>query len=134
VLSKERRKEYQREWRAKNKDKQVAYRRSDKFKRAEANRHLVRTYGITVEDKQRMWESQNGLCSVCNKPLPDTFQRDCQVEHCHTTGRVRSLAHWYCNVIVGVMENHPTLLHDVESYLDLHNGDAIVRPYGKNKP
>ena len=64
-----------------------------------------------------MWDDQCGLCAVCHKPLPDIFARDCQVEHDHETNEVRSLAHWYCNIMVGVAENHPTLLEDVFAYL-----------------
>ena len=110
-------KEYQKAWRDRNKDKMKSYRSSPEFKVAEANRHLVRTYDMTLEGKQKLWDEQKGLCAVCHKPLPDILQRDCQVEHDHVTKKVRSLAHWYCNIIVGVMENHPTLLDDVVQYL-----------------
>lgn len=119
-MTKEERRLYLRAWRAKNPDKIKGYKSTPEFKKQEANRHLVRTYGITLKDKQEMWNGQCGLCSVCLKPLPDIMQRDCQVEHCHATKKVRSLTHWYCNVIVGVMENHPTLLDNVVVYLHNH--------------
>ena len=117
MMTKEERKTYLTKWRNANKDKQKQYRNKPENKLAEANRHLIRTYGITLERKQEMWNEQNGLCSVCHKQLPDVMARDCQVEHDHATQKVRSLAHWYCNIIVGVMENHPTLLENVVDYL-----------------
>jgi hypothetical protein len=119
MMTPEQRKEYLRKWRNENKDRQKQYRQEPKFKKAEANRHLLRTYGITLERKQEMWDEQRGLCSVCHKPLPDIMQRDCQVEHDHATNKVRSLAHWYCNIIVGVMENHLTLLENVIECLEV---------------
>lgn len=132
MMTKEQRKIYQKEYRKVNKHKLKEYREKPAYKYAEANRHLVRTYGITIKDKQAMWDSQNGLCSVCDKTLPDILDRDCQVEHCHSTNKVRSLAHWYCNIIVGVMENHPVLLSNVVNYLDKHKDDAIVRTQENN--
>ena len=105
--------QYNKDWRA-----------SDNGKRKQLNRHLVRKYGITIEDKQAMWDKQQGNCAVCHKPMPSIFDRDCQVEHDHATNKVRSLAHWYCNIMVGVMENHPTLLSCIVEYLE---GYAIVR-------
>ena len=119
MMTAEQRKVYLKKWRADNADRQKQYRQEPAAKRLEANRHLIRTYGITLERKQEMWDEQGGLCSVCHKPLPDIMQRDCQVEHDHETNKVRSLAHWYCNIIVGVMENHPTLLENVIEYLEV---------------
>ncbi len=103
--------------RTKMADYQRKYRQGADYKKAELNRHLLRKYDMTIEDKQRMWDEQKGLCAVCFKPLPDIYNRDCQVEHDHATNKVRSLAHWYCNMVVGVMENHPVMLEDVVAYL-----------------
>lgn len=120
MMTKSERRLYLKGWRERNKGKTKEYRSKPDYKRQEANRHLVRTYGVTLKDKQKMFDEQSGLCSVCLKPLPDIMDRDCQVEHCHSTSKVRSLAHWYCNIIVGVMENHPTLLDNVQVYLHNH--------------
>jgi hypothetical protein len=113
--------EQRKAWLDKNRPKmaeyQRTYRQKPDYKRAEANRHLRRKYDMTIEDKQRMWDEQTGLCAVCHQPLPDVLDRDCQVEHNHETNKVRSLTHWYCNMIVGVMENYPTLLENVAAYL-----------------
>jgi hypothetical protein len=125
-------KEQRKAWLQRNRQKMSKYQKkyvqkTDSYRRAELNRHLVKSYGITIERKQEMWDEQGGLCSVCANPLPDILKRDCQVDHCHSTGTVRGLLHWYCNVLVGVMENHPTLIGNIDRYLK----DAIVRTHGK---
>jgi hypothetical protein len=79
-----------------------------------------------------MWNEQEGNCGVCGNPMTHVFARDCQVEHDHFTGKVRSLTHWYCNMMVGVMENKPILLHQIVKYLEVHKRDAIVRTHGNN--
>src|ERR1700741_181797 len=112
---------YKKEWNRKNKANLAQYARTwrtgEKGKWTNLNLNLMRSYGITADDKQRMWDEQCGLCAVCYDPLPDIFSRDCQVEHDHKTNKVRALAHWYCNMVVGIMENHPILLSDVTNYL-----------------
>jgi hypothetical protein len=125
-------KEQRKAWLQRNRQKMSKYQKkyvqkTDSYRRAELNRHLVKSYGITIERKQEMWDEQGGLCSVCANPLPDILKRDCQVDHCHSTDTVRGLLHWYCNVLVGVMENHPTLIGNIDRYLK----DAIVRTHGK---
>jgi hypothetical protein len=124
-MTREERRCYLKTWRAKNRDRCAAYRKSSEFKKADRNRHLIRKYGITYEDEQRMWDAQKGLCLVCHKPLPPITDRDCQVDHCHKTNQVRGLLHWYCNMMVGLVENHPVLHEDVIQYLS----DAIVRTH-----
>ena len=103
--------------RAKMTEYSKKWRQSESGKRHELARHLSRKYDMTIEDKQKMWDEQKGLCAVCLRPLPDIFNRDCQVEHDHATNKVRSLAHWYCNMVVGVMEKHSVPLEGVIVYL-----------------
>ena len=122
-------KEYQANWRKANRQKMRDYAKvyRNKHRHSHVQIHLAKKYNLTIEGKQQIWDSQVGLCAVCSQALPDIFQRDCQVEHDHITGRVRGLAHWYCNIVVGVMENHPVLLEKVVRYLETHKRDAIVR-------
>jgi hypothetical protein len=103
--------------RAKMNEYQKRYREKPEYKQAELNRHLLRKYNMTIEGKQKLWDDQNGLCAVCHQILPNIFNRDCQIEHNHETNKVRGLAHWYCNIMVGVMENHLILLTDIVEYL-----------------
>lgn len=56
--------------------------------------HLKRTYGITIEDYNRILKEQSGKCAVCGKP-PKTMRL--AVDHCHKTGKIRGLLCSYCN-------------------------------------
>jgi hypothetical protein len=113
--------EKQKEWRKKNRKYLTEYarkwRNSKKGKEVNTNTFLKRKYKITLDDKKEMYKNQNGLCAVCRLPLPDVMDRGCQVDHCHSTNKVRSLLHWYCNMAVGIVENNKVSLQDIEQYL-----------------
>lgn len=59
-------------------------------------------YGITLEDYDRMFAAQGGVCAVCGREPPDG--RRFAVDHDHVTGRVRSLLCARCNLCVGYLE------------------------------
>lgn len=64
---------------------------------------LVNTYGITVEDYNRMSENQNHKCAICRKP---EHSRKLAVDHCHASGKVRALLCGPCNKLLGVYEKN----------------------------
>lgn len=78
---------------------------------------LKKNYGITLEEYQQMFESQDGNCAVCGKNQSN-FKRMLAVDHDHSTGEVRGLLCLSCNSVVGLFEND--MLPDIEkikSYL-----------------
>lgn len=60
---------------------------------------LRKAYGITLEEYNRMLESQGGGCDICGKKPKPT--RDLPVDHCHTTGEVRGILCDSCNMVLG---------------------------------
>jgi len=67
-------------------------------------------YGITLEDYDQMFEAQEGVCAICKKPETLLYKgkvRYLQVDHDHATGQVRQLLCFYCNRMLGVIENIP---------------------------
>lgn len=55
-------------------------------------------YGITLEDYNRMFAEQGGVCKICKKDDPGRKQSNhLAVDHCHKTGRVRGLLCLKCN-------------------------------------
>jgi hypothetical protein len=82
----------------KNKDFYVEY---------ERNRQYIKTYGITVDDYNRMFEEQGGKCKICGTEEPKSRgNKHFAVDHCHTTGQVRGLLCNVCNIAVGFYEKH----------------------------
>lgn len=61
--------------------------------------------GITPEIWYSMYDRQQGCCAICGKHQSN-FKRKLDVDHNHTTGKVRALLCSSCNKNVGVYEQH----------------------------
>ncbi len=66
--------------------------------------HLQYTYNITEADYFRMEEEQNFKCKICKTDDPKHMGK-WNVDHNHTTGKVRGLLCWDCNKKLGMIEN-----------------------------
>lgn len=93
--------------------------------------HLKRKYGITVQDYDRTFKEQNGLCAICFQPetaingnrypaSTKTIKR-LSIDHNHQTGEVRKLLCHACNVTIGTAKENPALLRACAEYLERHN-------------
>jgi hypothetical protein len=60
------------------------------------------SYGITPEDKQKMFIDQKGLCHICLR-LMESCEKSV-IDHNHYTDEVRGLAHDPCNTRLGTIE------------------------------
>jgi hypothetical protein len=57
---------------------------------------LKSKYGITIEQRDAMFDKQGGVCRICGAlPPPDRYLH---IDHNHTTGQVRGLLCYTCNV------------------------------------
>lgn len=79
--------------------------------------HYVYFYGITYEDKLKMYDQQNGLCMICNNKM--ILPRGCYVDHDHSTGKVRDLLCAKCNTGLGYFENKD-FLEKAKGYIKKH--------------
>lgn len=94
--------------------------RTKYFNKPEVNRRYrnsryVTKYGITIEDYERMFSSQKGVCAVCGNPETAKNKTHLAVDHNHTTGAVRMLLCWKCNRDLGTYENRKL---EFQQYLD----------------
>ena len=111
--SKEKARKYAREYRRKNKD---LY-RSSRMKSA---------FGITLEDYNKMFGEQRGLCAICG--LPESHKnmyglKGLSIDHNHNTGKVRGLLCNNCNLAVGQLRVDKFGILNLEmaiKYLKLH--------------
>lgn len=70
-------------------------------------------YGLSTEDFQKLYENQKGLCPICKRSL----DRDLNIDHDHTTNKVRGILHRSCNLFLGNFEKRIEQLSDITHYL-----------------
>ena len=86
----------------------------DKVKNSRRKTKLKQKYGINTEEYDKMWDEQKGLCYICENPHT---RRSLNVDHCHSTGKIRKLLCDKCNMVLGLVNDSPTLLLKMKDYL-----------------
>ena len=81
-----------------------------------AAKRLEQKYGITSEQRTKMFEAQRGCCKICGKHESEQ-RRALAVDHCHTTGAVRGLLCDNCNRGIGYFRDNPEALKAAIKYL-----------------
>ena len=79
----------------------------------ERERHLIRKYGIDQAGYDALFVRQNGRCAICQK----TQERAFDVDHDHSTSRVRGLLCTNCNRMVGHAGDSAARLEAAANYL-----------------
>ena len=80
-------------------------------------RHLLRTYGITLNDRDALLVKQEGVCAICHQ---DGQGKALCIDHDHTTGRVRALLCHHCNTGLGHFFDDLSRLASAIRYLSEH--------------
>jgi hypothetical protein len=81
--------------------------------------YLWRTYRMTVEDYDEMWDEQDGSCAICGKEFENHTEG--KVDHNHKTGNVRALLCNKCNTGLGDYDDDPILLRAAADYIEEHD-------------
>ena len=80
---------------------------------------MLRQYGLTIEQYEDMFRSQNGMCAICNGF--SLAGRRLAVDHNHNTGKVRQLLCSICNTVLGMVKERPERLEAMIEYLAKHS-------------
>lgn len=80
------------------------------------NSHLKYHYGITTEDYNRMFNSQDGKCAICNTHQSE-LDKVLSVDHNHTTNKVRGLLCVNCNHALGALREDSQIINGMLNYL-----------------
>lgn len=104
-------------WRARNLERHREYNREYMRRQPYEKKKdslLRNAYGITYEQLCKMREFQSGVCAVegCEQPATD-------LDHCHSTGKVRELLCGRCNRMLPNTAT-PGLLRSLALYLEKH--------------
>ena len=105
--------EYKREWRRKNLEKARA------SERAREQRRRLARYGLTQEQYTEMRTRQEGGCAICRSTLTGG-KAEC-IDHCHRTGKVRSILCHPCNAALGLARESKEILQSMIGYLEVHH-------------
>lgn len=76
---------------------------------------LMKSYGITPEDFDKMLAEQDGVCAVCSG---DGDGREWHVDHCHDSSRVRGILCGKCNMGIGLLGESAERLRLAADYLE----------------
>lgn len=99
---------YVREWYQRNKD-------------SIRNTQFQYKYGITIDDYNRMFQEQNGVCAICLEIWDHPRFKFMAVDHDEITGKVRALLCNPCNMGIGLLKHSGDIMQRAVDYLDLHN-------------
>ena len=77
----------------------------------------IRKYGITYEQMEEMFVSQNGKCGICEKEFVD--RRTMHIDHNHSTNKVRKLLCENCNRGLGGFKDNVEILKKAIDYLNI---------------
>jgi len=84
---------------------------------------LMFKYGITLEQKNEMLESQGSVCAICGISNPTNREgrgSGWRLDHCHDTGKVRGVLCHNCNIGLGHFRDDPEVMQRAIAYLSLH--------------
>ena len=70
-------------------------------------------YLIMTGDEEENFQSSN-LCWICKNLIENDDEK--VRDHCHITGKLRSAAHWSCNINLQLTKKVPVILHNLRGY------------------
>ena len=79
------------------------------------DRKLHYTYGIRIEEYNEMLSKQNGVCALCGNE--NSVNKEMNVDHNHTTGKIRGLLCHNCNIGLGAFGDNIDKLFLAIKYL-----------------
>jgi len=81
-------------------------------------RFIQKTYNISWEEYERMFDSQKGCCAICKSKVSSKRTSRLFVDHCHDSLKVRGLLCSSCNHGLGLFKDSPTILKAALKYLE----------------
>jgi len=130
----ENKKEYQKKYYLKNKERLLEYRKNfyndnrevaiersktwaENNKRQRKHNVLKSTYNITIDDFEKMLEDQDYKCYCCAVEHSE-LKNGLYVDHCHNTNKVRGLLCSTCNLAIGYAKDNIKTLQNMIKYLE----------------
>ena len=118
---------------ATHREKRLHYSRNAEKRGGEARRKrqrhnmLKRLYNISLDDWNKLLDSQGGKCAICSTANPG--EQNWRTDHDHKTGKVRGILCNACNSATGLFRDNPTVLNHAARYVTLE-GIPTREEYG----
>lgn len=80
--------------------------------------HFKTVYGVSLETLEKMKIAQEGKCAICK----EDFKGQINLDHCHTTGKIRGLLCTRCNTGLGQFQDSVLCLISASQYLQKFQG------------
>lgn len=91
-------------------------------------RSRLRAFGLDEDSLVAMFDSQMGLCQICERQLDANMLGDTPrirnnvttpcVDHDHATGAIRGILCGHCNRMLGMAGDQPAVLREAAAYLE----------------
>jgi hypothetical protein len=98
----------------------VRWRRDNRERvlRSDHNKHLLKSYGITIGQYDVMVAVRENRCDICGRTPEETGDlRRLAVDHCHETGRIRGLLCRFCNTAIGQLGDSVLVMEKALEYM-----------------
>jgi len=109
-----------REYRKKNKKRLDKYYSewSKNNQNKKRNAHLLRKFGINLEQYNTLLQLQKGKCAICGRKEASNSKPNLSVDHDHKTGNIRGLLCNRCNIVLGLIDDSIDILATAIDYLN----------------
>ena len=101
---------------ARNKKERERYQNNPEHKRKANSRALFNRLGISLEQKEELFESQNKKCASCGSAFPGS-KLGWHTDHDHDTKFIRGILCHPCNLLLGFLEKQPERVIQLNEYL-----------------
>lgn len=98
------------------------YQKTPQARLAQKSRTLKYSYGITLADKQKMFDSQEGNCASCGDVMVSVFKA--HLDHHHASGKIRDLLCGGCNAALGYLKEDPDRIMKLATYIKKHQSEG----------
>lgn len=102
---------------ARNKKERERYANDPEHKRKANSRALFNRLGISLEQKEELFESQDQKCASCGSVDPGS-KRGWHADHDYDTNFIRGILCAQCNMLLGFLEKQPERIARLNAYLN----------------
>ncbi len=114
--------------------RQKARRATPEAKAKKADEKFKRLYKLTLAERDTMIAAQGKRCLCCKTPFGLLKLARPNVDHSHSTGRIRGILCGKCNMLLGHADDSPETLLQLVRYLEKSDrkavGDDVARRLG----